>query len=488
MQLINCKMSYIIGDNIVKTTELKNNDYTLNIQTKNNILSANIETNKEFCDFKIEFYLKIDNKYKEFITNGMHTWLPSFKLNKNKNENKVIKLLQKYLYKGTGLDNVSNNQNNLYSSYGFCYFKQSNSDEILLFASLTEEDTFTSFSYDFERCILKVVRDFKGFSINKNFALIKLVEIENVFDTVLSLLKTSLKIDNDKLNKNKIIAYNTFSEFKCNISEKIIKNKIHNLQNNYNMFIIGDGYSSNGYDLFNLDNKRFPRGFKPITDNFHEKEIKAGLWVAPFAISPLSKSYTKYQDLVIKQNNKPVITCPFWDGCYSLDITNSDSIQYLKDLFNLIINEWGFDTIYCDCMYMAGCLPTNGKTTAMLIDDGIKLIRKLTTGCTLILGGVPFLSGINNCDYISIALDANNCWYNVSDILSPELPTSAKSSLNSLVYKKILNEIYPSIYTIPNNKKIKHKLINLIANSTDNLIIPDNLIKETTYPTKINLN
>ena len=47
MQLINCKMSYIIGDNIVKTTELKNNDYTLNIQTNNNILSANIETNKE---------------------------------------------------------------------------------------------------------------------------------------------------------------------------------------------------------------------------------------------------------------------------------------------------------------------------------------------------------------------------------------------------------------------------------------------------------
>ena len=88
MQLINCKMSYIIGDNIVKTTELKNNDYTLNIQTNNNILSANIETNKEFCDFKIEFYLKIDNKYKQLITNGMHTWLPSFKLNKSKNENK----------------------------------------------------------------------------------------------------------------------------------------------------------------------------------------------------------------------------------------------------------------------------------------------------------------------------------------------------------------------------------------------------------------
>lgn len=490
MQIINCKMSYIFGDNIIFTTELKNNDYKIDIETSGDILSANMQTNKDFRDFKIEFYLKIDKKYTTLITNGYQTWIPAHKLSENKKPSKIGNFIIKNIYKGTGLEYISdfNDDKTVSSSYGFCYLKENNSDNILLFASLDEKDTFTKFNYDFERNVLKIIRDFKGSSINKNFNLIKLIKIEENYDNAVNKLKELYKINDDNKAQKRLIADSTFSEYGNKINEEIINSKIHRLQKDYQMFIVGDGYSVNGYDLFSIDCKRFPKGLKSIVDNIHTKGIKACLWIAPFAISPLSKSFSKYQDLVVKQNEKPVTTCPFWNNSYSLDITKNESIEYLKNLFDLIINDWGFDAIYCDCMYMAGSVPIQGKTSAMLINDAINLIRELTKGTTLILGGVPFLSAVNNCDYISISPDTKNNWNSPFDKLLPEFPLSIKSNVKGLIHKKILDDLYFSICTIPNNKKIKSKLLSLIAANCRNLIIPENVLKQTTYPAKFKLN
>ena len=106
----------------------------------------------------------------------------------------------------------------------------------------------------------------------------------------------------------------------------------------------------------------------------------------------------------------------------------------------------------------------------------------------MILGGVPFLSAINNCDYISISPDTKNNWNNPFDKLLPEFPLSIKSNVKGLIHKKILDDLYFSICTIPNNKKIKSKLLSLIAANCRNLIIPENMLKQTTYPAKFKLN
>lgn len=488
MQLINCKIYYISGENKIYTTELKNDDYTITISTDNNALTANMQTSGNFRDFKIEFYLKIDSKFDKYFTNGYQTWIPSLRLTENEKPNKFFKFLTKNMTKGTGTEYIGE-YSTIYdsnSSYGLCYFKEKNVDNCLIFASKDEIITFTKFNYDFERSVLKITRDFKGISINKNTQLINLFEIEGEKNIAFETLKNTLDTENKTNTQEKLFAYNTFSEFDNKISENIIIDKIHTLQNKYNLFIVGDGYSDNGYDVFTIDKKRFPNGMTKIVENIHAKEIKAGFWFAPFAISPLSKSYPNYQNLIVKENNKPVVTCPFWGGAFALDITNPASFDYLKSMFDLICNEWNFDVLFIDGVYLAGSVPHDEKTQAMLINDAIEMIQKLVpSGKQVILGGVPFLSAIGKCDYINISLDTNKNWLNITSKLSPEFPTSQKSNIKNLVNKKYMDYIYPCIYSVPNSKKIKSTLLNSITGIAQNIIVPDDLITPTTYPSKV---
>ena len=61
MQLINTKISYELGETEVFTTQLNNNDYSIDIHIKENLLKANISTSKQLHNFKINFYIKIDS-------------------------------------------------------------------------------------------------------------------------------------------------------------------------------------------------------------------------------------------------------------------------------------------------------------------------------------------------------------------------------------------------------------------------------------------
>lgn len=489
MQLINCKITYYIGDNKIYTTELINDDYKIEIDSDKDNLFASIQTNKDLKDFKIEFFIKINKNYTNFITNGYQTWMSSKNITKNSEKSYLTTLMQKFA-KGTGFDYLGEytTEDTSNVSYGLCHFKKENNNERLVFASLNEKDTFTKYNYDFSRSILNITRSFTGYSINKNMELANIIQIENEYNSAFNLLKEKLIIDIDKINNEKIIAYNTYSEFENKINQKLIKEKIYSLENIYNLFILGDGYSECGYDIFSLDYKRFPAGLFPISNLVHTKEIKSAIWLAPFAISPLSKSFTNYQNMIVKQNEKPVITCPYWNGAYSLDITKPESVDYLKRLFDLVCNEFDFDVIYCDCIYMAGSLPTNGKTQAMLINEGIELIRKFTQGKQLILGGLPYLCGINNCDYISISHESKSIWKNPISSFAPQMITSVKQNIQSLANSKYMDILYPAIYSVPDNKHIKSTLLNCIANFTNNIIISQDLIKPKTYPNKLKIN
>lgn len=487
MQPINCKISYKNSQNIIYTTELKNSDYKIDIKLNENNLTADIQTATALFDFKVQLFLKIDKKYTTFVTNGYQTWSPSNKIEEDtKNSNFYYKMIKK-LSTGSGFDYVGEYDStyNPAASYGLCHLSQANSNHILLFASLGEKDTFTKYSYDFKRQVLKITRHFKGYSVNKNMQIANIICIEDSYNQAFEKLKNHLSPTPS--NQKRLVGYNTFVEFGSNINEATIKSKVHSLQNCYNFFVVGDGYSGKGYDIFDLDSKRFPNGLKQIVDDIHKKGIMAGIWIAPFAISPLSNNYAQNKNLVLKQEEKAVVCCPFWGGANSLDVTNEKSYEYLKGIFDLICNDWGFDIIYCDCMYMAGAIPTNGMTQAMMIAKGIEIIKKLTKGKTLIFGGVPFLSAVGSCDYISISQDNCSFWSNPFDFISPELPISAKSNLQSLAVKKYQNMICPCIYSIPDNDKIKIKLLNCISTTTDSIIVPESMITPKTYPTQIKI-
>lgn len=471
MQLINCKITYTLGENLIYTTEVNCADYRISIENENENLKGIIQTSKSLTDFKIEFFVKIPELYDTYHTNGYQTWSTANTLSENKENCKFLCGISKAIAKGSGFDfaseyNVPYDENN---SYGYCFFTNKDNDKTLIFTSLDESECFTKYNYDFTRHTLKITRDFKGYTITKTQQLADIVNVEANFNSAFTIIKSYLGAKDTA--STKLVCYNTFLEYKNKINERLIKDKIHDMQNNCDVFLIGDGYSECGYDLFCLDKKRFPNNFKCIVDDIHAKGILAGIWIAPFAISPLSKNYNSIQNLLLKQNEKPIVTCPFWEGTFSLDITNDESVKYLESVFDLICNEYNFDVIFCDCMYMAASLPTDNKTQAMLMSKAIELVRKFTNGKTLILGGVPFLSAVTKCDYISISSESLKVWNNPFDILLPEFTSSTKCNLKNLICKSHQNLIYPCIYSIPNCEAIKPKLFDKITKQTDGIIL-----------------
>ena len=137
----------------------------------------------------------------------------------------------------------------------------------------------------------------------------------------------------------------------------------------------------------------------------------AGLWLAPFAATPKSYIYNKHKDWFVKNKNGKI---PFashnWGGFYALDIYNNEVRQYLKEVFDTVLNVWGYDMVKLDFLYACCIIPFNGKSRGEIMCDAMDLIRELC-GDKLILGcGVPLAPAFGKVDFCRIGADMALSW------------------------------------------------------------------------------
>ena len=89
------------------------------------------------------------------------------------------------------------------------------------------------------------------------------------------------------------------------------------------------------------------------------------------------------------KNGKIPFASHNWGGFYALDIYNKEVRQYLKEVFDTVLNVWGYDMVKLDFLYACCIIPFNGKSRGEIMCDAMDLIRELC-GDKLILGcGVP---------------------------------------------------------------------------------------------------
>ena len=108
-------------------------------------------------------------------------------------------------------------------------------------------------------------------------------------------------------------------------------------------FQIDDGWEPKVGDWLETDTQKFPHGLKGMVQEIHASGFQAGLWLAPFVCEKDSALFRQHPDWLLKVDGKPWCCGSNWSSFYALDIDNPAVLDYLRRVFDRVLNDWGFE-------------------------------------------------------------------------------------------------------------------------------------------------
>ena len=362
-----------------------------------------------------------------------------------------------------------------------------NGENVKLWGSLCEETGYTLFKVKMNENKFTYHKDVLGKFVTEAYKVFDIVYFEGgyeeVFDKYFGLFKMP------ETRKGMMSGYTSWYNYFQNINEEIILRDLNGLdpvRDDVSIFQIDDGYETFVGDWLDPNPSRFPNGMGYIADKIHEKGYKAGIWLAPFSCQKVSRIAKEHPEWLIKdENGKPLQGVLAWGGAYILDIYNEGAKNYLREVFDTVLNVWGYDMVKLDFLYSQCIYPRNGKCRGEIMRDAMLFLRELV-GDKLLLGcGVPMSACFGLVDACRISCDVdltyNGKIYNFLEV-SPEI-LSAQSAINNSIFRRHLNgRVFmndPDVFFLRNNnlkfteeqKLLLAKINNLFGNV---LFVSDN--------------
>lgn len=308
--------------------------------------------------------------------------------------------------------------------HGFTYYyrRDKQGERIDFCGSLSEREGFTIFRVVPEVRRVIVQKDCEGLSLASGaewtaFDLyVQTGEIEQVFADYLKQCHNVQGLSNRSTPP--WTGWTSWYYHYTNISDAIITTNLDAfIKKNVpiDIFQIDDGWQAAVGDWLHV-NSKFPRGLRPIVDQIHAAGMRAGLWLAPLVAEKKSHLLAKHPEWVLRDvegHPVPAGNSALWSGdFYGLDIDNEGLRQYLAQVFDTILNVWGFDLVKLDFLYGACLVPANGKTRGTRMVETMDFLRSLV-GDKFILGcGVPIGPAMGRVDICRIGPDVGHEWAN----------------------------------------------------------------------------
>lgn len=412
----------------------------ISVSCENDVMTvtANCAAPAEITYFRISADMKYSDDCRIFA-NGYQSWTDSMEYPRNAKQYAPAKLMRKFLYSSlaakTGIS--ASGDYGFYKPshaagrfYGFSYGYIKQGDAVTLIGSVDDSTGYTIIDFDTANGKIYLTVDLKGRQLAEGDNLImKTTAIQGGYDEVFDryFATMGIKCRPCPLKKGYTTWYNYYADIDSDIIYRDL-NALASCECKTDVFQIDDGYQRATGDwtevkagFFSVLNDKLTTdgkpatdeksGMKPIADMIHEKGMQAGLWLAPFAVSPASEVYKKHQDWLVKdKKGKPVKAGANWGGFYALNIYNGEVREHLKQVFDTVLNEWGFDLVKLDFLYAAAFVPHDGKCRAKIMYDAMDLLRECV-GEKLILGcGVPLMPAFGKVDYCRIGSDISLDW------------------------------------------------------------------------------
>lgn len=178
---------------------------------------------------------------------------------------------------------------------------------------------------------------------------------------------------------------------------------------------IDDGYQA-GIGDWLTPNQKFPRGMKWLADQIHDRGFKAGLWLAPFMIGANSQLWKEHPDWAVQYSpGRPYVAMVNWSQeCYAMDLTRPDVLQWLRQVFSTVFDDWGYDYVKIDFLYAGavdGIRYDGTLTRAQAYRQAMELIRELAGGRFILGCGNPVGPSIGIVNGNRIGPDVAPFWY-----------------------------------------------------------------------------
>ena len=433
----------------IKTTEISNDDVSFDLRQAENGLTLTVIPKKEISD--ISFYLEREYEYPQdsrFFANGFQSWTDTKEFAKNE-------LMADEGIVGKGLFGKSPFGMNLVGDYtfveqskecgvfhsiSFAYVR--NEKNIDLFGSLNDRTGYTIIYADMNKNTLRFSKDVEGITISEPYELLNLYFDNGGYDEVFD--RYFAKMNVKPLTDKKIKGYTSWYNYYQNINEKIILRDLDAISektDKVNTFQIDDGYQTSVGDWLSINKTKFPNGMKPIVEKIHAKGWQAGLWLAPFGAQKGSKLASEHSDWLVKgKNGKPIMVGANWGGFYAIDIDNADARAYIKNVFDTVLNDWGFDLVKLDFLYATAVVPLHNKTRGQLAYESIDFLRECV-GDKQILGcGVQQMPCFGKVEYMRIGADMALGWkHKFFRNLTHREDVSTPNAIHNSVYRRCLN-------------------------------------------------
>ncbi len=439
-----------------------------------NNLKVSIKTNKKIilktfyavCNYNL-------SKNDRFFVNGYQSWTDSNEYpatGKMKRLSLFAKILNPFLkFKQYGDYNFFSQNLRKGEFYGFDYaYIRKNKDKFIYFCSNNANFVYTIIKFSVPNKKVYFFTDCKNVIIKKQAFLI---------DITISDKKSKFIIQKQNFKTKFVTGWTSWYNYYQNINQEIIIKNYNQFKKFFpekSIFQIDDGFQTAVGDWLSINKKKFPNGLSAIVDKIHNGKYKAGLWLAPFVAQKNSEILKNHPDWVLKdKNRKKVYGGINWGGFLALDFYNEHFRDYLRNVFDIVLNKWNFDMVKLDFLYAVSIIPQHGKSRAMVMSEAIDFLVQITGNKQILACGVPVAQAVNKVDFCRIGSDVSLDWNGkfYEKWLHRERISTYKSLKNTIFRnffdkKAFLND--PDVFLLrDNNIKLnkKQKITLFIINS-----------------------
>ncbi|MFX1328041.1 MAG: glycoside hydrolase family 36 protein [Promethearchaeota archaeon] len=270
----------------------------------------------------------------------------------------------------------------------------------------------------------------------------------------------------EKKDKSIPIGWCSWYYYFTNISQDLMVKNLEFFKNNKNnipidLIQLDDGYFKEIGDYSNI-NSKFPNGLPWLFKKIKKNGFRGGIWTAPFFGTRNSELFKAHKDWFLKKSGKILKThfSTEWKSFqYSLDLTNSEVIDYLSRFFSNLLYAFknnkskntDFLVDYFKIDFLHAAVPFEADyniknlTRAQICHKGIKTIRDAITDNSFLLGcGAPLGPCIGLVDAMRISEDTAPFWEfdNNSKELKDVPRPALKEALINILYRSFMHKYF----------------------------------------------